>query len=86
MQTTAGPGGRSPDSSARPMSRLMAIALAVLALGCGIAGLFSLSTEMWGLGLIGFGCLLAILALLAQASEHFARASGPRPVTGVTVR
>jgi hypothetical protein len=51
MQTTAGAGARYPESSAHPVSRLMAIALAVLALGCGIAGLFSLSTEMWGLGL-----------------------------------
>jgi hypothetical protein len=69
----------------RRASRVIAITLAVLALGFGVVGLQSLSPETWGVGVIGFGCLLAILSLLAQSAEHFARASAThteqRPVT-----
>lgn len=77
---------RPVDHRVRPVSRAVAIALSVLALGFGVAGLWSLSPETSGVGLIGFGCLLAILGLLAQASEHFARASAVHPLETVTRR
>jgi hypothetical protein len=73
-------------NASNPVSRLIAVALALAAFGCGIAGLVSLSAETWGVGLIVFGCLLAILAVLAQGSEHFARASGLPPTTSATMR
>jgi hypothetical protein len=67
----------APERHARrTIERLMAMVLAVAALGFGIEGLFSLPPDMWGVGLIGFGCLLAILSVLAQSAEHFARAPG----------
>lgn len=78
MQTVTGSSGRTilgADYPVRRVSRIVAVVLAGLALGCGIAGLLSLSPETWGVGLITFGCLLAIISLLAQAAEHFARAS-----------
>jgi hypothetical protein len=81
MQTTVGSGGRDqfvPEPRERRLSRLIAIALAVAALGFGVDGLVSLTSEMWGVGLIGFGCLLAVLSVLAQSAEHFARAEHSR--------
>jgi hypothetical protein len=78
MRTAAGSSGRdylSPAHYAGWVSRRIALTLAVLALGSGVYGLISLSPEMWGVGLIGFGCLLAIISVLAQAAEHFARAA-----------
>jgi hypothetical protein len=81
METYAGPSGRNPvppEYPVRRLTRVIAIVLALLALGCGIVGLWSLTPETSGVGLIGFGCLLAIIGLLAQAAEHFARASAPR--------
>ena len=66
---------RPPSAAARwPLSRVVAIVLAVAALSCGVYGLTSLSAESLDMGLIVFGCLLAILALLAQSAEHFTRA------------
>ena len=81
MQTSAGPSGRIPLTQpyeSRRLTRAFAIVLAVLALACGIAGVWWLTPETWGVGLIAFGCLLAILGLLAQAAEHFARGSAAR--------
>ena len=81
MQTAAVPKGPqfpSPEYRARPVSRTIAVALAAMALAFGVAGLWFLSTNEFGLGLIGFGLLLAVLALLAQSAEHFARASEAR--------
>jgi hypothetical protein len=75
MQSTQAPGSFEWNTERRPLSRAIAIALMLLALGCGIAGLSMLSPETWGIGLIGFGCLLAIFAVLAQGAEHFTRAS-----------
>jgi hypothetical protein len=83
MQAIKTPSG-GPSLAAesrRPVSRAIAIALTVLALACGIAGLQSLSPETWGIGLIAFGCLLAIIALLAQGAEHFTR---EHPAAGTT--
>lgn len=73
-----GSGGHeilTPESHARRGARLIAITLAILSLGCGVYGVLSLTPEMLGMGMIAFGCLLAIIALLAQAAEHFARAA-----------
>lgn len=78
MQNVTGSSGRNVLGAEHPVrgaSRVIAVVLAALGLGCGIAGLLSLSPETWGVGLITFGCLLAISSLLAQAAEHFARAS-----------
>jgi hypothetical protein len=78
MQTVTGSSARhglESEVPARRASRAIAIVSAGMALGFGIAGLLSLSPETWGIGLIVFGCLLAIISLLAQAAEHFARAS-----------
>ena len=78
MLTAAGFSGRdhlAPEYPVGRASRLIAVTLAVLALGFGVYGLMSLSQEMWAVGLIGFGCLLALLSVLAQAAEHFARAA-----------
>jgi hypothetical protein len=76
MQATKGPNGTlfPPEQRVRPISRAIAIALALVGLGCGVAGLMFLSQDTWGVGLIEFGCLLAILSVAAQAAEHFARA------------
>jgi hypothetical protein len=43
--------------------------LAVIALLVALAGLISLSQATLGVGLIGFGCFLGILARLVQASQ-----------------
>jgi hypothetical protein len=64
-----------PQHHVRRATRVLAVTLAVLALGFGIDGLFWLTPETWGVGLIAFGGLLALISLLAQAAEHFARAS-----------
>jgi hypothetical protein len=49
----------------------VAILLVLAALVFGGAGLvFSLGNQIFGLGLFGFGCLLAILARMAQSSTH----------------
>jgi hypothetical protein len=78
MQPTASSGREfvAPEYKTRQLTRFIAVILAATALGVGLAGLLSLSPEVWGIGLIAFGCLLGILSLLAQAAEHFARSSG----------
>ena len=78
MPATAVSGGHDrlvPEHHVRRVTRVLAVALAALALAFGIEGLFSLTPETWGVGLIGFGGILALISLLAQAAEHFARSS-----------
>jgi hypothetical protein len=48
----------------------MVTLLEILAVLAGLFGLISLSQATLGVGVIGFGCLLAILARLAQAEAH----------------
>lgn len=69
------PGALVKNSEPRPLSRPIAICLTVVALVCGITGLFMLPPDSWGIGLILFGSLLALIGLLAQGAEHFARMS-----------
>lgn len=73
------PGHVGMNPEPRPLSRPIAIGLTVLALASGIAGLFMLPPDGWGVGLILFGCLLALIGLLAQGAEHFVRMSMRRP-------
>jgi hypothetical protein len=48
----------------------MAVLLRILAVLAGLVGLGSLSNATMGVGIICFGCLLGILARMAQAEEH----------------
>jgi len=59
----------------RTATRMFAVVLAVLSLAFGITGLLEISPEQWGVGMVGFGVLLALLSLLAQSAEHFARSA-----------
>jgi hypothetical protein len=59
----------------RRTTRFFAMVLAASSLGFGIAGLAELSPEQWGVGFLGFGVLLALLSMLAQNAEHFARST-----------
>jgi hypothetical protein len=68
----------------RRTTRIVAVILAVLAFGFGVAGLMELSPEQLGVGLLGFGILLALLSLLAQSAEHFARSPTELPAFGHT--
>jgi hypothetical protein len=49
--------------------------LVVVAALAGLGGLLTLSNATLGVGLIGFGCLMAILARLAQAQAYYDRES-----------
>jgi hypothetical protein len=44
--------------------------LIVFAVLAGVAGLLFMSQATTGVGLIAFGCLLAILGRIAQAADH----------------
>jgi hypothetical protein len=59
----------------------MVILFEVLALLAGLGGLASISQATLGVGMIGFGCLLAILARLAQAEAHHKASQGPHVQT-----
>lgn len=48
--------------------------LVIVALAAGGLGLVMASEATLGVALIGIGCLVAILARMAQASDHHARA------------
>jgi hypothetical protein len=56
--------------------------LIVFAVLAGAAGLLFLSQATTGVGLIGFGCLLAILARIAQAAGHQEHCT-PAPPTSI---
>ena len=51
----------------------MYIFLAILGLIVGFIGLMSLSQATLGVGIIAFGCFLAILARIVQADKHTAK-------------
>jgi hypothetical protein len=56
--------------------------LVILSVIAGLVGLFLLTQATWGVGLIGFACLLGILARIQQASlyqEKMGVALSPRP-------
>lgn len=48
----------------------MSAVLMILAILAGVVGVFSLSQATMGVGIIALGCLLGILARLAQAEAH----------------
>ncbi|WP_155292130.1 hypothetical protein [Xanthomonas vasicola] len=48
----------------------MSVALVVIAVFAVAIGVLSLSQATMGVGVIAIGCFIAILARLAQASEH----------------
>ncbi|MGS0516354.1 hypothetical protein ACQR5T_20955 [Xanthomonas oryzae pv. oryzicola] len=48
----------------------MSVALVVIAILAVAIGVLSLSQATMGVGVIAIGCFIAILARLAQASEH----------------
>jgi hypothetical protein len=45
--------------------------LILCALGFGLVGLLFLSNATSGVGMIGFGCLLAVLARVTQAQRYY---------------
>lgn len=63
----------APETHRHPASRAIAMTLAGASLAVGVYGVASLPAESFNMGLLVFGCLLALLALLAQSAEHFAR-------------
>ena len=48
----------------------MWIALLILSIACAAYGVYNLTQATLGVGLVGVGAILGILARLAQASKH----------------
>lgn len=57
----------------------MTIVLVVVALLAGVIGVLSLSEATMGVGIICFGCLIGIVARIAQASVQHAAQMRSRP-------
>lgn len=56
----------------------MSIVLMIVATLAVLFGAFSLSQATMGVGIITIGCFIAILARLAQASQHHREAMRPK--------
>ena len=52
------------------MTRVFAVLLLVVAAGAALPGLLFLAAATGAVGLLGLACLLAIIARLAQGSNH----------------